>query len=376
MTMPGFSESSSKSVVVVGAGGNIGSHLVSHLGRMAGIGRITLVDRDVYETANLVTQNITLSEVGRRKAVVQARRLRRIRSSLAIVWMADEVEHVPLGLLRCDVILACLDSRRARQYVNQAAWRLGVPWIDAGVEGSGLLARVNVYVPGPDSPCLECAWDQRDYETLEQTYPCSGMVVDEPAPSNSPSSLGALAASLQAIECEKMLRGETDRAAIGRQVLVDSSHHKLYVTAFRRTGCCRSAGHEVWRIEKLNHSPDEITIGQVLELYAGAAARNGAPGLRVDGKPFVRKLTCTGCGGSKRLLRLEASLRPVERRCARCGQAMVAAGFDVIERLDAITLPKWAFSRSLRSIGLRPGDVLSIGDASGETHVEIGGDRT
>src|SRR6185295_15243005 len=36
-------------VVVVGAGGNIGSHAVPHLGRMAGVRRVVLIDRDVYE---------------------------------------------------------------------------------------------------------------------------------------------------------------------------------------------------------------------------------------------------------------------------------------------------------------------------------------
>ena len=34
-------------VVIVGLG-NIGSHLVRHIGRMDGVGRVTLVDRNVY----------------------------------------------------------------------------------------------------------------------------------------------------------------------------------------------------------------------------------------------------------------------------------------------------------------------------------------
>jgi adenylyltransferase/sulfurtransferase len=171
---------------------------------MSGIGRVTLIDRDTYEKKNLLSQDITPQDVGRSKAAVQARRLRRINPALRVDVIVDAVQNVPLGQLRADIILACLDSRTARQYVNQAAWRLGVLWIDSGVEGRGLLARVNVYVPGPDTPCLECAWDEQDYEALEQTYPCQGET-GEPAPTNASSSLGALAASLQAIECQKLL---------------------------------------------------------------------------------------------------------------------------------------------------------------------------
>ena len=70
-------------------------------------------------------------------------------------------------------ILAALDSRQARQVVNQAAWRLGVPWIDTGVNAAqGLLARVGVFVPGPDGPCLECGWSARTYDLIEQAHPC------------------------------------------------------------------------------------------------------------------------------------------------------------------------------------------------------------
>jgi len=60
------------------------------------------------------------------------------------------VENVPLGQLRSDLILAGLDSRRARMEVNRAALRLGLPWFDAGVLGEDLLVRITRYRPGVD----------------------------------------------------------------------------------------------------------------------------------------------------------------------------------------------------------------------------------
>lgn len=367
-------KSCGKSVVVVGAGGNIGSHLVPHLGRMHGVGRVTLIDRDAYEPSNLRTQAITPGDVGRRKAAVQARRLLRINPALRVAAIKGAVENVPLGLLRADVIVACLDSRRARQYVNQAAWRLGVMWIDAGVEADDLLARVNVYAPGVDNPCLECAWDERDYAALEQTYPCSGPV-EQTYPTNAPSSLGALAASLQAIECEKILTGQMGLAAVGRQVLIGAAHHKHFVTAYRRNPECRLYGHETWKIERLRLRPEELTLDGALKLAGRVGADGGPKSLRVEGTAFVRELTCPGCGRSRRLLRLRSRLGAAERKCAGCGRTMEAAGRGLLERLDAASLPAGLPARSLRSLGLVRGDVFGVGTKDAESHFEIGVDR-
>lgn len=356
-------------MVVVGAGGNIGSHLVAHLGRMTQVGRITLIDKDAYEPGNLLTQDIAAGDIGKPKATVQAQKLKRICPTMRVEVINDAVERIPLGKLRSDVILSCLDSRSARQRVNQFAWRLGVPLIDAGVEAGGLLARVNVYVPGNDNSCMECAWDDRDYDALEQTYPCSSFV-SEVAPTNAPSSLGALAASLQAIECRKLLCGQTEFAAINRQVLLDAAHHKHYVTTFRRNPQCRFAGHEIWRIQKLARAVNEITLAEALGLACGDECNNACGQLRIEGKSFVTRLSCPSCGAKRSLLRLECSLRNKQTKC-RCGRTMIAAGFDALERLSEGVIPENALGRTLRSVGLRSGEVFSVTGVRGEFHFEV-----
>ena len=355
-----------KSVVVVGCG-NIGSHLVSHLARINCISRITLVDKDVYEPRNLASQDISQRDVGKTKASVQTRRLIRINQKLRVEAIAGAVERMPLGKLRADVILSCLDSRVARQHVNQYAWRLGVPFIDAGVEPGGSLARINVYVPGFDNPCLECAWDDRDYEALEQTYPCQqaarGVATTIVAATNAPSSLGALAASLQAIECQKFLLGQMDRVAVSQQILIDALHHRHLVTSFRRNPACRF-DHNVWNIQSASGN---VTLREALEM--GQSKRgNPSASLEVEGKPFVTRLVCAGCGHMQNLLRLECSLRDRDRMCGHCGQHMVAAGFDLLEQLNAESVPADALRRTLRQLGLRTSDVFSTGS---KRHCEI-----
>jgi molybdopterin/thiamine biosynthesis adenylyltransferase len=366
-------------IAVVGAGGNIGSHLVPHLGRLPGVARVTLIDRDIYEARNLRTQDITHADLGKPKAMVQARRLRRIAPALEVIAAAAPVERLPLGLLRADVILAGLDSRAARQRVNEMAWHLGVPWIDAGVAvvGASRLARVTVYVPGEDRPCLECAWDERDYEALEQVYPCGSADGEPAAPqsyaSGSTSGLGALAASLQALVCERVLAG--DLADAGSQLVIDAAHRTQFVTTFRRNPRCRRSGdHGEWRIEKLDRAPAELTLGQVLELGmaagAGAGASDGASStLAVEGRRFVRKLTCMGCGRVSRRLHAGGT---VARRCRRCGQPLAAAGFDLADEVAVGELTRRDLRRRLAAVGVRAGDVITVGGPQGEVHLEIG----
>src|SRR5262249_8654546 len=149
-------------------------------------------------------QNIVTRDIGKAKVLVQARRLLEIRPNLKVQAIHSPLEFVPMSVYRADLILACLDSRIARQVVNERAWHMGgTVWADSGVLGSEWLARVNVYTPAADAPCLECAWSDEDYRLLEQHYLCRG--ASGPAPTGATAELGALAAAMLAAECRKIL---------------------------------------------------------------------------------------------------------------------------------------------------------------------------
>jgi adenylyltransferase/sulfurtransferase len=361
------------SVAIIGLGA-IGSETVAQGVRMPGVTRLILVDPGRYEASNLSSQAIEAGDVGRRKVDVQARRARRRRPGLEIETFARRVEDVPLGKLRCDLFLADLDSRRARQTVNQIAWRLGIPWIDAGVHAGAdgaLLARVNVYLPGRDQPCLECAWGPDDY-AAEQTYPCQGPA-SEPAATGAPPGLGALAASMQVLEAQKLLAGQIDRSAIGRQVLVDAAWNRHFVTSYRRNPECRF-DHETWRIKR-----NGMQESQALRLALGLGRRiRGDTGpavlLQVEGETFVRRLTCRHCGRQEALAHLWRRLAARRRVCPHCGGELAASGIDMTEGLRAADLGPRALAMPLGRFGLRAGDVVTLTRDGRAEHVEIGGD--
>jgi molybdopterin/thiamine biosynthesis adenylyltransferase len=333
--------------IVVAGCGNTGSHLLPHLARMPGIGQLTLVDPQEYTAANLAVQHIDRFDIGRRKIEAQAAKLRAINPGLEVAAIQERIENVPRGLLRCDLFVSCLDSKISRQYVNELSYRLGgIPWIDCGVLGSQNLARVTGYVPSSDAPCIECQWGREEYALVEQEYPCAAG--GGPAhPTLASSALGALAASLMAIEIAKLLSGDLSNSVVGRQLVLDAQHHSLVVTNNRHNPACRF-DHHTWTFEPWRCRPDSTTVGEAL---------NALGSLRMEGHRFVRALVCPGCGRHENLLRLN---RP-PAYCARCDRRMVTPGFDAFDRLDS-KLPAEYRALTLGQIGFKADDIISAGD--------------
>jgi len=333
-------------IVVAGAGGNTGSHLLPHLARMSGDARLTLVDPDNYDPANLTVQNIDSLDIGQPKVLAQAGKLRRINPSLDVAVLQERIEDVPRGLLRCDLIVSCLDNKAARQHVNEIAWRLDTPWIDCGILGSQNLARVNAYVPSQDAPCLECPWSHEDYALVEQEYLC-GAGSEIAYPTMASSALGALAASLMAIEIAKLFSGDLTASVVAKQVVMDAQHHCSRVTASRRNPDCLF-DHRIFVIEPWDCRPDTTTV---------EAALSALGSLQVEGHRFVCALVCPGCGRLEKSLRLN---RPLAR-CSPCNRRMVSPDFGSLECLHS-ELAAEHRNLTLAQIGLRAGDIVSSGN--------------
>jgi molybdopterin/thiamine biosynthesis adenylyltransferase len=225
-----------RSALVAGAG-NIGSHLAPQLAR-AGIGLLRIVDRDTVEEKNLAQQDYGPQDVGRGKAEALARRLAGTFPQLRVEPFVADLEDVPLGAFRVDVLFGALDSRRARQtLISERGWPLGVPVIDGGV-GEGLLGRVQVFVPGEASACLECTWGDADYRHLAAEYPCRpGAAVSTPS-TVAPACVGAVVAGIMAARW-LCLPSES------REIAFDLRHSRFLESWLRRSSCCRFDHHIV-----------------------------------------------------------------------------------------------------------------------------------
>ena len=337
-------------------GGNIGSHLIAHLARLREVGELLLIDSGTYEAKDIRSQEINPGDVGRFKALVQAQRASQINPGLRITAISERVENVPWGLLNADVILTGLDSKASRCAVNLIAWRLGIPWIDAAVEADGLLARISVFRPGPNRSCMECAWDERDYATLDQRHLCQPEA-EAPA-TNATSSLGALAAALQAIECGKVLDGDWEHVAVDRQLLVDARSGALQVTTFSRSRRCRF-DHVTWDLTRLVRIPVAAPLEAALALGRKKFGTKARISVALEGKTFATKLTCPYCLQATPLFCVAQRAPQQDGWCGKCKCPKVASGLDVIERLDD-TLPQAIRERPLNALGIQAGDFLQV----------------
>jgi molybdopterin/thiamine biosynthesis adenylyltransferase len=353
-------------VVLVGLG-NIGSPLVELLARMSGVNQLTLVDRDVYEKANLGGQSIQPEDADQPKALVQAKRAQRINPALDTSPVHASVENVPLGYFRSTVIIAGLDSKLARQHVNQIAWRLNIPWIDGGVAREGLLARVNVYVPGKKQPCLECSWGDSDYQNLEVRQPCQAE--ENHAHTGAPAFLGSLAGALLATECDKLLSGRTDTMATGKQVTYAAESHQLHTMSFRRNPQCRF-DHESLHITPLRCDLANQSLGDFLKELGQATSTGDICQLRVDGHPFERQWRCD-CGNVREVLKLSRRTTATERSCRRCGKTMEPIGFSMSTSLCSSQLTINELNQSVATTGLSEGDVVLVRNGAAQRGFEL-----
>src|SRR6202167_2083281 len=185
--------------VVVGCGA-LGSFHAAALAR-AGVGRLTIIDRDYVEPSNLHRQWLfEESDAAEQlpKAAAAARRIALINSAVetrAIV--ADLTSHNVQELLGgAGVILDGTDNFEARYLVNDFAVSRGIPWIYGAAVGSYGLAMPVI----PDrTACLRCVYPDPP-AGVQPTCESAGVL----------NSITAVIGALQTADALKILAGRTE----------------------------------------------------------------------------------------------------------------------------------------------------------------------
>lgn len=157
-----------KHAVIIGAGA-LGSSMAETLVR-AGIGSISIVDRDYVEHSNLNRQQLYTerdADSSTPKAAAAEARLRDINPYTDVKAVIGEVDPALLeSFLPADVIIDALDNFETRMMVNDFACRHDIPFIYGACVGSyGLTYTI---LPG-DTPCLHCLMEDipMDGETCD-----------------------------------------------------------------------------------------------------------------------------------------------------------------------------------------------------------------
>jgi len=145
-------------VAVVGVGAT-GSVIAGWLAR-AGVGLLTLIDRDIVETSNLQRQILFQeSDLFRPKAEVAAQRLREANSEIQVEAAVTDLTsgNARELLAGYDLIMDGTDNFEARYLINDYAILTGTPWIYCGaIGGEGLVWPIDP----PRTPCLRCLMEE------------------------------------------------------------------------------------------------------------------------------------------------------------------------------------------------------------------------
>ena len=176
----------------------------------------------------------------------------------------------------------------------------------------------------------------------------------------------ALAASLLALECQRVLRGDlaADRPT---DFVVASDRWQATATRWvRNPGCLTD--HATRPIDS-RRVPVVTSVAEAAAEFSPLGGRS-AETLAIVGGRFAHQLICRRCGpiaGAPRLVRTgEESLR-----CPGCRGPAAVVGFGLEAELDLARMASEPEPATLGTLGCLPGDVIALSTDSAVRYLEV-----
>lgn len=350
-------------VLVIGAGA-LGNELLKNLA-LLGVGNVFVADLDRIENSNLSRSVLfRAADCGRGKAEVAAQRTREIYPDMRLQpFDGNIVYDLGLGVYRwADVILGGLDNREARVAINQAAARVGKPWIDGAIERLDGVARVFDPATGP---CYECTMSDVDWKMLEARRSCALLSRDQLQQGKVPTTptTSSVIAGIQAQEAVKMLHGLETLS--GQGFVFDGRSHNSYVVTYSRLDDCPA--HDAFdSIESLALRVSEVTAGELLERLKGDLGPTAVIEVNHD---LLESLTCAACNETTPLLASLGRITEGQARCPRCAAPRQPNMYHTIGEDSKL------LDRRLSELGIPPWDILGGRAGMQQRFYEFAGDR-
>lgn len=336
-------------ILVVGAGA-LGNEIVKNL-VLVGVGTVVVVDMDTVENSNLSRCVFFHPEdEGRPKAKALAERASELNADVETIPVVGDV-RLAVGLAafaEVDVVIAGLDNREARLFVNQACWKTTTPWIDGAIEG--LMGVARVFVP-PDTACYECTLGARDHELLAARRTCAMLSREEMLAGKTPTTAtsASIVAGLQTQEAIKLLHadrlGEPALAGGGFQFV--GLTHESYVVRYGRREDCLS--HDTYDDDAVTVVEHDISFGELLAL---AHRQLGSDTVLELEHEILLGASCQRCDTSADVMAPVDSLSAGAGLCPNCGETWKLSFTHTIDAASPL-LP-----RTANDLGLPTGDYV------------------
>lgn len=211
-----------KSKVTIIGMGALGARTAELLAR-AGVGNLTLIDRDIVELSNLQRQALfTEEDVNKSKAFAALEHLEKINSQIKIKAVFKDINHKNIeSNVKGDLIIDCTDNMESRFLINEFSIENNIPWIFSSVIGSaGMLFNI---IPSKTA-CFNCIFQEP--EEMLGTCDTEGII-------NTTSNL---ISSLQVTEAFKIL---TKQPITKELIYYDIWKNKIEKTKVKKNNNCK-----------------------------------------------------------------------------------------------------------------------------------------
>ncbi len=280
-------------VLMVGCGA-LGTVLANTLAR-AGVGHLTIIDRDFIEINNLQRQVLfDQQDIADQlpKAVAAKKKIAQINSDVQVEEVVADVNHTNILNYAggCDLLLDGTDNFETRFLINDVSIKLNIPWVyGACISAMGLAMVIR---PGI-TPCLRCVFETVPPPGMNPTCDTAGVL----GPTVN------IVASWQAMEALKLLTGNIN--AVSRYLFSfdcwDNRYQQLNVAKARDIADCPACKHHNYEYlsGKFASSTTTLCGRNAVQISQPAGSKINfeqiAVGLKAVGSPSFNKfmLKCT-----------------------------------------------------------------------------------
>ncbi|HWX53244.1 MAG TPA: ThiF family adenylyltransferase [Verrucomicrobiae bacterium] len=352
-------------VLVIGAGA-LGNEILKNLA-LLGFTNIVVVDLDSIESSNLSRSILyRASDIGRRKADVAAEAVKGIFPEATVQPITGDVVHgLGLGLFAwADLVLAGLDNREARLWINRAAWKLNKPWIDGAIEGINGVARV--FMPGT-APCYECTLGETDWAILNKRMSCNLLTLENDVAGKvaTTPTISSIIAGIQVQEAVKLLHGLPVLA--GKGYIFEGLNHTSYTVEYTENPDCMSH-YTLAEVVALPEASRELTLDQ---LRRKAQQQLDSQDVTIEfSRDVIHKLVCPGCNAEEEIFVAVGSVPYSRGKCPADGQMRAVITAHSYEGHGPFA------GRTLDQLGLPPFDVFVARSPEREIAYLMAGDES
>jgi molybdopterin/thiamine biosynthesis adenylyltransferase len=350
-------------VLVIGAGA-LGNEVLKNLA-LLGAGHIVVADMDIVELSNL-SRSVLFRETdeGRSKAECAAARAREIYPELDITAIHGNVlADLGMGYFRwADIVIAALDNREARVFVNSACARVGRPWVDGGIEALQGIAR-GFYAPA--TACYECTMSELDWDLLNKRRSCSLLARHALAQAGTPTTptTASVIAAVQVQEVIKHLHGMA--SLMGRGFIYEGLGHNSYVVSYPINPACPWHEPEA-PIETIAKFDSGTSLKVIWDFAAG---RIGTMDALDFSRELVDRVGCPACGHQEPVFQPVEKITEAQARCPRCGTEG-QPGF-----VHSVGAESELLDKSSRELGLPHWDIVWARAGERSLGIELAGDN-